>query len=103
RQLNEEHQRKQYVVISEILSDEVNAYAGAFKNQPVEKINGIDIWSLADVRRALDRSDNGFCMIDVMGGDRPLILDLEKVRQRNPVILQQYRVPAESRIEENNL
>ncbi len=103
RQLNEEHRRKQYVVISEILSDEVNAYAGVFKNQPVEKINGIDIWSLSDVRRALDQSEDGFCLIDVMGGDRPLILDLEKVKQRHPAILQQYRIPAETRIEKTDI
>lgn len=51
-QLNTDRQRKEYVVLSEILPDEVNSYASDFKSQPVESINDITIWGLDDVYKA---------------------------------------------------
>jgi S1-C subfamily serine protease len=102
QQLNQQHQRLEYVVLGEILPDEVNQYCGKFKYQPVEKINGMDIWSLADVKKAIENPDGNFCMINFMYLDWPLIIDLEKGQTRHNAILQQYQVPADARISDAN-
>jgi len=99
RQLNKDPQRRDYVILSEILPDEVNAYSGEFKNLPVEKINGQNIWGLADVQKALAKSQDGFCRITFMGDKRPLIIDATQAQERQGTILRQYKVPAEARLD----
>jgi len=99
RQLNKDPQRRDYVILSEILPDEVNAYSGEFKNLPVEKINGCDIWRLADVQKALAKPQDGFCRITFMGDKRPLIIDAVQAQARQGAILRQYKVPAEARLD----
>ena len=99
RQLNKDRERREYVVLAEIMPDEVNAYTGGFKNQPIESINDKTIFSLADVPEALAMENGDFCIIKFMGSDQPLILDAAGARQRNQQILDQYQVPADSRLE----
>jgi len=97
-QLNTERQRKEYVVLSEIMSDEVNAYCGPFRNLPVESINGIAIWGLADVERAFEQSDGGFHIIRFMGNPRPLVIDAARAESRAGAVLEKYHIPAATRL-----
>ena len=62
----------------------------------------MDIWSLADVKKAIENPDGNFCMINFMYLDWPLIIDLEKGQTRHNAILQQYQVPADARISDAN-
>lgn len=94
-QLNEDRDRKEYVVLSEILEDEVNVYASGFKDSVVDSVNGITIHKLDDLQSAFAQSDDGFCTIRFMGTNTPLILDNEKAKQRHKMILEKYDVPAE--------
>lgn len=98
-QLNQDRERRQYVVLAEILADEVNAYYQGFVNLPVESIDDKEIWSLEDVDKALREQKEGYCVIKFMGSDRPLILDVAKCRSRHDSILKQYEVPVESYLE----
>ena len=68
-QLNTDKARKEYVVLSEIMPDEINAYAGGFKSQVIESINGTTIEELADVWKAFDKPPEGFYTIKFMGMD----------------------------------
>jgi S1-C subfamily serine protease len=92
-QLNTDRERKEYVALSEIMSDEINAYAGAFKSQVVEKINGARIWSLADVQTAFEKRTADFYEVGFMGMNRLLMLDATQAHERNKDILEKYDIP----------
>ncbi len=99
-QLNTDRQRKEYVVLGEIMPDQVNQYADVFKDKPVESINGITTHSLDDVSKAFKQPTDDFHTIKFIGDDRPLIIDAEKARLRGRQILDKYHIPAEARLEE---
>jgi len=98
-QLNTSRQRREYVVLSAIMSDEVNAYAQDFRNRVVESINDIEINSLEDVHRAFKETTARFYIIKFMGSNRILPIDAQAARTRNQSILTKYQIPAEVRLE----
>jgi S1-C subfamily serine protease len=98
-QLNADRQRKEYVVLSEILADEVNAYCGGFEDHVVETVNGTEIHSLEEMPRALEDSKDGFCVIRFMGVERPLVLDAEAAQAAQEAILERYAVPVAANLE----
>ena len=97
--LNKDRQRKEYIVLSAIMSDEVNAYAYEFKNQVVESINGITIYGLEDVLNAFKQSTDSFYTIKFLGNNNILRLDSETARRRHQPILEKYNIPVEARLE----
>ncbi|UCE49279.1 MAG: trypsin-like peptidase domain-containing protein [Phycisphaerales bacterium] len=99
--LNKDRQRKEYVVLSAIMPDEINSYAEPFKNQVVDKINSTEIHGLSDVQRAFGQTADQFCEITFMGNNRILPIDAEKARLRHEPILEKYHIPAEARLETN--
>ena len=98
-QINTDRHRKHYVVLSEILSDRVNAYCGEFENHVVESINTVPIWEPADIYTAVRQSSDGSCTIRFIGLDRPLILDATAAAERHEVILAGYHIPTDSHLE----
>ena len=98
-QLNTARQRKEYVVLAAIMPDEVNAYSKDFRSQPVESINGTDIWCLDDVYKALKHPVNDFYIIKFMGNNRTLPIDVKKAQLRQQAVLKKYNIPAEARLE----
>ncbi len=99
--LNKDRQRKEYVVLSEVLPDEANAYCGDFKGMVLESINGQTVHRLEDVPGALAEPQRGYCVIKFINGGTPLILDNEQAVQRHQDILKKYNVPAQANLEEN--
>jgi S1-C subfamily serine protease len=99
-QLNTDRQRKEYVVLSEILPDEINSYCSGFKYEVVETVNGVDIWSLNDLPAAFRRSMDGYCVIKFMGQSSPLVLDYSQALGRNDAIAEKYKVPAKVVVED---
>jgi hypothetical protein len=97
--LNTDPQRKEYVVLSEILPDEVNAYCGAYNDGVVESVNDKPIWKLEDLKDAFGADAVGQCRIRFLGNPIPLVLDYAKAGQRHKAILEKYQVPAESNLE----
>ena len=98
-QLNTDRERKEYVVLSEVMPDEVNSYAHPFKNQVVESINGIAIRSLEDTYKAFAEPMGDFHTITFIGDKRSLPTNAAKAQQRHPFILKKYQIPAEVRLE----
>ncbi|MBC8218007.1 MAG: trypsin-like peptidase domain-containing protein [Planctomycetes bacterium] len=98
-QLNTDRQRKEYVVLAEIMSDEINSYCGDFKSLVVESINGVSIRRLDDVERAFAQAAGEYHWLKFMGDNRTLLVDAEKARLRHPLILEKYQIPAEARLE----
>lgn len=99
--LNEDRLRKEYVVLSAIMPDEINSYADPFKSQVVESIDGVKIHSLNDIQKAFEQTKDRFYEITFMGNNRILPVDAEKARLRHEAILQKYQIPAEARLETN--
>jgi S1-C subfamily serine protease len=95
-QLNKNPDRKEYVVLSEILPDEVNAYLGGFKNQPIDSVNGMTINKLEDLDRAFQKDENGFWVVKFIENDTPMVIDASKARMNQGLILQKYQVPTET-------
>jgi S1-C subfamily serine protease len=93
QQLNEDRGRKEYVILSEILPDEINAYADGFLNKPLESINDIPIRSLDDVKKAFENKDADFYILKFMDSERPFPIEAKKAHQQNEVILKKYNVP----------
>jgi S1-C subfamily serine protease len=99
-ELNEDRQRKEYVVLSEIMPDKVNSYAGEFSNLVVDTINGQKIHRLEDIRDAFAGTSEGYLQISFMGQNQPLLIDAEMAHAKQTSILQRYNIPAEARLEE---
>jgi S1-C subfamily serine protease len=96
-QLNENPLRKEYVVISEILPDEVNAYLQSYKYQVVESVNGIVINKLEDIDTALQTDEEGFWIVKFIGNKAPMVIDANKARSQQDAIMQKYQVPMETK------
>jgi S1-C subfamily serine protease len=98
-QLNEDRERKEYVVLSEIMPDELNAYAGSFKSQVIKSINGEPIWALDDVWQNFEKAADGHYVIKFMEVDQPLIIDVKTAKARQEEILKKYDIPAQTMLE----
>jgi hypothetical protein len=94
--LNKDPDRKEYVVLSEILPDEVNAYLGGFKNQVLESVNGLSINSLEDLDKAFKTDDNGYWVLKFIGNNTPMVVDALKAQNNHGLILQKYQIPTET-------
>jgi len=101
-ELNQDPLRKEYVLLSEILSDPVNAYASSYKNFVLESINDMPIRSLKDIPKALAKTKKGFCVFRFMDKLRPLVIEAKRAEERGEKILQTYNVPKDHRFEEEN-
>lgn len=98
-QLNTDRERKEYVVLSAIMSDEVNAYAQDFKNRVIESINDVKINGLEDIHNAFNDTTAQFYTLKFMGSNRILPIDAQAARARNQSILKKYQIPAAVRLE----
>jgi S1-C subfamily serine protease len=97
--LNTERQRKEYVVLSEVMPDQLNSYAGEFKHKPVESINDTPIYKLDDVFEALKKPSGNCHIIKFMDYNEPLIIDAQQAATEGARILNKYNIPADSRLE----
>ncbi|OQY07683.1 MAG: hypothetical protein B6I25_01075 [Planctomycetales bacterium 4572_13] len=96
-QLNKNPLREEYIIISEILPDEVNAYLGPYKNHVIESINGIAVNKLEDIDTALETNEDGFWIFKFIDNEAPMIVDANKATQRRDSIMQKYQIPVEKK------
>ena len=96
-QLNKNPLREEYIILSEILPDEVNAYLKPYKNKVVESINGISINKLEDIDIALETNGEGFQVFKFVDHEAPMIVDANKAEQRKNLIMQKYQIPVEKK------
>jgi S1-C subfamily serine protease len=98
--INKEPKRKEYIVLSTVMADEINSYANQFVSQVVDEINGKKIFCLKDVSDAFKQSSDDFYTIKFMGDDRMLPIEMKKAQQRQEEILRKYEISAAERLEE---
>lgn len=92
-QLNTDPNRVEYVALSEVLPDEVNAYCAGFKGQVVESVNGLQIKELKDLDEAFQKPADGYWVVQFIGNPSPLVVDAEMAAQRQALIRNKYQVP----------
>lgn len=85
------------VVLSNILSDPVNAYAGEFRQAIVDSINGQKIKTLDDVATAFEKPAE-YYVIEFLGEGRPLVLEARAVAAARDRIRSRYGVTQESNL-----
>ncbi len=98
-ELNTDRELKEYVVVADVLSDEVNSYYRGIKNEVVGNINGVTIRSLDDVYEAFKSPVGDFDLIETVSDGEIRPVDAEKARTRTQLILDKYDVPEEARLE----
>jgi S1-C subfamily serine protease len=91
--LNNDPNRKEYVVLSDILPDELTTYVGGFVHQPVETVNGFPIKELDDLDKAFAFDVNGFWILTFLGNPTPMIIDASSAQAKHVEILEKYNVP----------
>ena len=91
-QLNEDPDRDEYIVLSEVLPDDVNTYVRGFKNQVVKSVNDIEIKNLEDLDTAFKTDIDGFWVVRFLGNDAPLVMNAQTARDRQQLIRDKYQV-----------
>ncbi len=90
-------ERPEIVILSNILSDPVNAYADEFYQSIVDTINGAKIKTLDDVADALAKPSE-YYVIEFLGASRPLVLEAKAVAAARDRIRSRYGVAKESNL-----
>jgi S1-C subfamily serine protease len=90
-------ERPEIVILSSILSDPVNAYAGEFRQAIVDSINGKKIRALDDVAAALSEPAKDY-VIEFLGASRPLVLEAKAVADARARIDARYGIRKESNL-----
>jgi S1-C subfamily serine protease len=85
------------VILSNILSDPVNAYADEFRQAIVDTINGQKIRTLDDVAAALAKPEKNY-VIEFLGESRPLVLEARAVAEARARIDTRYGIRKESNL-----
>ncbi|AQT67265.1 Putative serine protease HtrA [Anaerohalosphaera lusitana] len=101
RELNDNPDRDDYVVLSQVLTDNVNSYTDDFVDKVIKSINDQPIMSLEDVPTAIAKSGD-FLTIKFMGQPTPLILDYPEAAARDSKIRSNYNVTKQSNLEETH-
>lgn len=94
--------KKDLILITEVLTDEVNArFGGRVTNSMVSKVNGVEVTSLDQLAELLYPKDGkrpDYTVIEVVGGDRPIIIDNATIDAANERISTGYGIPAPARL-----
>ncbi|MDD5199616.1 MAG: trypsin-like peptidase domain-containing protein [Terrimicrobiaceae bacterium] len=90
-------ERPEIVILSNVLSDPVNAYADEFRQAMVDTINGQKIKTLDDVAAAFASPAETY-VIEFVGASRPLVLEAKAVAAARSRILSRYGVGSESNL-----
>jgi S1-C subfamily serine protease len=87
-------ERPEPVVLTNVLSDEVTTYLQGNYPGLVDKINGVPIKRLADVKEALakDSEKPGFIVVDLMDKGRPIVLKRTLADEAHPRIMRNYNI-----------
>lgn len=93
-------ERPEPVMLTTVLSDEVNTYFAAYAQSIIDEINGMKIRNLQDVAEALKKEDarKDFIVIKLIEKGRPLVLRRDLAEAAHPRIMKTYGIPEDSYI-----
>ena len=99
RYVGGEAMRQRPVVLSTILSHEINADITIRNRSILDEVNGRRIESMQDLVEAIDSNEQEFHQLSFIQGRRMEALNREAADQATDEVLQTYRVPNDRRIE----
>lgn len=87
-------ERPEPVILTSVLTDEVNTHLAVYAHSVVDEINGMKIKSLKDVKEALSKKDvkESFVVIKLLEKGRPLVLKRDLAEAAHPRIMQTYNI-----------
>jgi hypothetical protein len=86
-------ERKDIVILTDVLDDPINSYLAAFKGSAIESINGVKITDMQQLHKLLNpETMPEFFVIRCDGQSRPLILPAKDIQKHNTRILQTYGI-----------
>lgn len=92
-------ERPQPVILTQILPDAINTHFDGVGGRMVDTVNDVKITRLADLVTALEKSDDPFVKIRLVGEGRPLVLDRALAAEASQRINAEYSVGEPSYIE----
>ena len=86
-------ERKDIVVLTQVLKDPVNSSVSGFAGNAVNKINGVKVTSLAHVHELLNpEKDPEYFVIECDGIPRPIVLPGKLVKEADTRVQRQYGI-----------
>jgi hypothetical protein len=89
---------KERVVLLRRLTHAVNADMAWFRNEVVERVNGVTIYSLDDLAEAFEQHDGAYHFIEFSSFRRFGVIDREKAEDSNAEILERYGIIEDRRL-----
>jgi S1-C subfamily serine protease len=86
-------ERKEFIVINNILPDSVNTYISDIKDVVVSEINSIPIHSLSDVVRAFKKPVGDYHIIKIDDDFSPILIKADDVSEADKRIIKKYNIP----------
>ena len=85
------------VVLSLVLPDPYNLGYQDYRYLALEKVNGVKIISLPDLKKAFDQPKDGFHVIEFMHGEavKRMVLDAELLKSATQRVMFRYRLPTD--------
>ncbi len=90
-------ERPEVIVLSAVLPDPVNTYLRDFQGTIVDKVNGKTIRTMEEFAATLDSSKERV-VIEIMGRERPIVLEQAAVAEARERILKTYGVTRERNV-----
>jgi len=90
--------RRQFVMLGDLLPHSCNIYAGAFMYDILKSVNDLPIRELADIKTALSQSRDGFHVFRFESAPLPLVLDAATLPQADAEIKASYGLPMLERL-----
>ena len=89
---------KEFPVLTQRLPNPVNINMQQYVGQVVESVNGKKIYSLKDLKHALENSEQDLVEIQFMGEDVPLIISKKDAMQESEKIIEEYHINSNERL-----
>lgn len=84
---------EQVVVLSQVLSDDVNVGYSALNGVQIIKVNGSDVLNLKDLVGKIETNKGPYLIIDLENHAR-IVLDTTRAKESTELILKKYRIPS---------
>ncbi|XP_060174596.1 protease Do-like 10, mitochondrial [Lycium barbarum] len=83
---------EQFIILSQVLMDDVNAGYQRLAESQVKKVNGVQVLNLKHLRQLVEDGKKKYVRFD-LDGERVIVLDYELARIATPRILKRHKIP----------
>ncbi len=102
-QLGGSRDKKDVVILTEVLPDAVNSMLSGFGSRVVKKVNGVEVKGLSHLNELLYPARGkrpAYTVIEFEDGERPVVFDEKTLDAANARIAERYAIPSPARLSE---